>query len=90
MRTLAEVVKSDVAIKPLELGDWIVVTVNLQEQTANFTVWPVDGSLPSSAGFVFGPILARLQSHSRKAPKTPCGYFGCVVKNTGVTVTLGS
>merc|ERR1719329_470334 len=40
MRGGSEVVRSDVTVKQLELGDWIEMTVNLQDLIADFTVWP--------------------------------------------------
>jgi len=94
MRAHDEVKRSDLGVKRLELGDWVGVEVDLEEKVATFTVWPKHGGKPSNASFAFGQILAQLNQKNVKAraPERPqvTGHFACVIKNTGVTVTLGS
>jgi hypothetical protein len=83
MRANNEVTRLEVGIKPFELGEWIVVTVDLSACVATFAVWPNDDSCVSTATVYFGETLQK--SKIMKA----CGHFACVVKNE-VVVTLGS
>lgn len=90
VRAQTEVVRSDISVKAMELGDWLEMVIDLEEQRADFTVWPSDGSMPSSASLAFGETLDSLRRNIPSLPKTNCGYLAVVVKHTGVTVTLGS
>eukprot|EP00434_Breviolum_minutum_P010457 symbB.v1.2.009222.t1/scaffold582.1/size184522/8 len=94
MRAHAEVLRSETsAVKPLELGDWIELEMDLQNRLATFTVWPVDGSMPSSATLNFGNTFQSIRSLVPSIPDTQdcvSGYMAVVVKHTDVTVTIGS
>jgi|Transcript_102704 hypothetical protein len=90
MRARNEVKRSDISVKPLELGDWIVLAVDLNERIASFSVWPSDGSHSSSASLAFGSILSDLKKHDPKKAPFCGGHFACVVKNEGVSLTLAS
>jgi len=89
-RAHAEVIRSDVGVKELEVGDWVEVTVDLDQQLAEFAVWPRSGRLPSIASVNFGSVLRTLQRKIPTLPQDNSGYFACVVKHLGVTVELGS
>jgi len=91
LRAHNEVKRFDVGVKRLELGDWISVVVDLEEQTATFTVWPKAGFRPSTACFAFGHILANINERlPRNRAIKAMGHFACVIKNEHTTVTLGS
>lgn len=91
MRAKTVVKRSDISVKRLELGDWIELVVDLDQQVAHCTVWPENGSLNSSATFHFGNVLSTLLEDNATARDTcSMGYFGCLVKKEGVTVTFGS
>jgi hypothetical protein len=90
MRANSEVKRSDVGVQPFEVGDLIEVTVDLQECTAKFTIWPKDGSAHSSAVFAFGSTLLQVKQKSPNLPMFRGGYLACVVKNTDVGVRLAS
>jgi len=89
MRARDQVIRSDIGVKRFELGDWVGLTVDLEEQVATFTVWPDNGGKCSAAHFAFGDALASLKE-SWQQPTKVVGHFACVIKNTGVSVTLGS
>lgn len=90
VRANAEVIRSDISVRPLELGDWLEMTVNLEAQLAHFTVWPRDGGMPSCASLAFGDMLDALKSRIPTLPKVTCGYMAIVVKHIGVSVVIGS
>lgn len=90
VRANSEVVRSDVSIRPLEVGDLVSVVVDLDRSLAQFTIWPTDGEAPSTALFDFGTALERLRARIPNVSKCRCGYFACVIKNAGVSVQLGS
>lgn len=90
VRAHAEVVRSDVSVKRLEIGDWLSVTIDLDKQIAEFVVWPVHGGTPSSARFAFGEAMDTLRFRIPGLPRVSCGFIACVVKHLGVAVTLGS
>lgn len=90
VRAHAEVVRSDISVKPLELGDWLELRVDLEEQVAEFTVWPMDGRPPSTAMMAYGHVLDQLQSRLPGLSRVNCGYLAVVVKHLGVSVALGS
>jgi len=99
MRSKAVVKRSDVSVKRLDLGDWIELTVNLNEQTAHCTVWPKHGQQSVSGTFAFGNMLSNFANEEKElaprgernfVPQISAGHFGCLVKNEGVTVTFGS
>lgn len=90
IRAQSEVIRSDVGVRPMEIGDWVAVTVNLDESVAEFAVWPGGGGQPSRATFHFGNALDTMRARIPGIPKTTSGYFACVVKHVGVSVKLGS
>ncbi|CAK0797006.1 unnamed protein product [Prorocentrum cordatum] len=90
MRALSNVVRYDVGVKQLEVGDWVELTVDMEGRTAEFTVWDADNGSSSSASFDFGAALQQMRHEMPNLPQASCGYAACVVKNVGVTVALGS
>lgn len=92
MRAHAEVLRSDqMMLKPLELGDWIELEMNLEERCATFTVWPVDRALHASCVTLnFGRALQDLRTFAPHIPDSVAGFMAVVVKNSGVTVALAS
>jgi len=90
-RAGAEIVRSRWRLQPLQLGDWIAVSVDLTKQVAYFrTVCTADGKQSSQVSFAFGDILERVTRTNGFVPQSPQGYLACVVKNLGVTVQLWS
>eukprot|EP00933_Yihiella_yeosuensis_P070859 TRINITY_DN79013_c0_g1_i1.p1 TRINITY_DN79013_c0_g1~~TRINITY_DN79013_c0_g1_i1.p1 ORF type:complete len:367 (-),score=62.10 TRINITY_DN79013_c0_g1_i1:199-1266(-) len=91
VRAFSEVIRSNISVKPIELGDTLEVVIDLDEQKADFIVWPVDGSTPSSASLSFGGALDSLrQQMPRQMPTQTCGYLAAVVKNIGVCISIKS
>jgi len=90
IRAQSEVIRSDIGVRPMEIGDWVSVTVNLEESIAVFAVWPAQGGPPSTASFHYGPALDSMRARMPSMPKTTSGYFACVIKHVGVGVKLGS
>ncbi|CAK0848103.1 unnamed protein product [Prorocentrum cordatum] len=90
MRALSNVVRYDVGVKQLEVGDWVELTVDLDGRIAEFTVWDAEDGSSSSASFAFGAALKQMEHAMSNLPQASCGYVACVVKNVGVTVALGS
>jgi hypothetical protein len=90
MRAQAQVMRSDVGVKPLELGDWITLVVDLHERVATVTVHPKNGGKASSAAFAFGEALMNARHLMPKLPSTVAGHFAFVVKNRGVAVKVSS
>jgi len=89
LRAHTKVVRFDAGVKRLEVGDWVSVTIDLRECTAEFTVWPAKkGEAPTSACLAYGFALQTNVVSTADVPS--CGYFACVVKNVGVSVCLGS
>eukprot|EP00927_Polykrikos_kofoidii_P012021 TRINITY_DN15158_c0_g1_i3.p1 TRINITY_DN15158_c0_g1~~TRINITY_DN15158_c0_g1_i3.p1 ORF type:complete len:624 (-),score=102.72 TRINITY_DN15158_c0_g1_i3:45-1826(-) len=83
MRANSELLKLDMFVKQLEIGDWIGMTMDLDRRNVRFTVWPVDGGIPSRAFCDFSSVFTGTS-------KEMCGHLACVVKNVGVSLTLGS
>ncbi|CAK0843082.1 unnamed protein product, partial [Prorocentrum cordatum] len=90
MRALSNVVRYDIGVKQLEVGDWVDLTVDLEGRIAEFTVWDTENKSASSASFAFGTALQQMMHEVPNLPQASCGYAACVVKNVGVTVALGS
>lgn len=98
MRVFADIVRASAFVKPLECGDWVEMCIDLDNRVATFNVWPctsngwppVTGTPSSTAEFPFGNKLTKLNQAGAKPVKLNVGHLACVVKNTGVTVTLGS
>mmetsp|Transcript_88441 Transcript_88441/g.250692 ORF Transcript_88441/g.250692 Transcript_88441/m.250692 type:complete len:375 (-) Transcript_88441:32-1156(-) len=90
IRAYDRVVRSNASVRPLEIGDWVAVSVDLEQRTAAFAVWAPGGGSRSSASLAFGAALAGLGSSAPTASATSRGYFACVVKHAGVTLALGS
>jgi len=98
MRVFADIVRASAFVKPLECGDWVEMCIDLDNRMATFNVWPntsngwppVTGTPSSTAEFPFGNKLTKLNQAGAKPVKLNVGHLACVVKNTGVTVTLGS
>jgi len=99
MRVFAEIARASAYVKPLELGDWVEMIVDLENRVASFNIWqlpsnswpPHPGIEPvSSTEFRFGDKLGKMNQTGAKAVKLHVGHLACVVKNVGVTVVIGS
>jgi hypothetical protein len=90
-RAFSKVKRSAISVKMLELGDWIELSVDLENKHARFTVWPADGGTPTSASVDYGYIFSNTEGGDlRKIHKCQDGYLACLIKSEGVMVTLGS
>mmetsp|Transcript_87685 Transcript_87685/g.151956 ORF Transcript_87685/g.151956 Transcript_87685/m.151956 type:complete len:439 (+) Transcript_87685:56-1372(+) len=87
LRVKSELVKFSVSLKPLDLGDVIGLSINLQEQRACFLVWPADGGPASTAEFSFGDALNACKEKT-VLNSVSKGCFACIVKNVGVSVEM--
>jgi len=99
MRVFGNVIKAKAHVRPLRVGDWIEMAVDLEKHVATFNVWspdpnawglPLPGRPDSTAEFRYGKRLAQANEDSSKPVKLNAGHFACVVQNVGVTVTMGS
>jgi len=98
MRVFQDVIRASVHVKTLRCGDWIEMVMDLDNLVANFTVWPqkLDANgrprQPSRAEFAFAQRISTLckETCDDQHPDLRTGHLACVVKNVGVTVTLGS
>jgi len=98
MRVFTDIVRASAYVKPLELGDWVEMAIDLDRKVATFNIWPrtptgwptTSGQPASSAEFPFGNKLSKVNQAGLKPVKLNVGHLACVVKNVGVTVTLGS
>uniref|UniRef100_A0A7S2M5M5 Uncharacterized protein n=1 Tax=Zooxanthella nutricula TaxID=1333877 RepID=A0A7S2M5M5_9DINO len=90
VRANSTVTRFGVEVRPVQVSDWVSVTIDLDKQLAHFAVHPADGSPVSAAGFDFGAALACLRASDPDLRIGSCGYFACVVKNKGVALKLGS
>lgn len=98
MRIFADIIRASAYVKPLELGDWVEMAVDLQKQVVTFNIWsrtengwpPLTGTPSSTAEFIYGNKLAKINQGGQKPVKLNVGHLACVVKNVGVTVTLFS
>eukprot|EP00929_Paragymnodinium_shiwhaense_P045199 TRINITY_DN23120_c0_g1_i1.p1 TRINITY_DN23120_c0_g1~~TRINITY_DN23120_c0_g1_i1.p1 ORF type:complete len:882 (+),score=182.91 TRINITY_DN23120_c0_g1_i1:152-2797(+) len=98
-RICSELVRVSAHVKPLRIGDWIEMVVDLDNHYMHFAVWPAKldaqgNQRPvSTAGFAFAGTMtqyrwedgSQIQLHDLSM-----GHLGCIVKNVGVTVSLGS
>jgi len=90
-RAGAEVIRSGLSLQCFKRGDWITMSMDLNQKVACFRIFSsVDGKPSSPVSFAFGSILEALREKTNLIPETPCGYFTCVVKNLDVSVGLGS
>ncbi|CAE8621811.1 unnamed protein product, partial [Polarella glacialis] len=68
MRVFADIIRASAYTKPLEIGDWVEMAVDLQKQVVTFNIWsrtpsgwpPTSGKPASTAEFVFGNKLGKL------------------------------
>merc|ERR1719188_2082748 len=99
MRIFGDVIKAPAHVKPLKIGDWIEMAIDLESRVANFNIWvpdpttwlPTPGVPPkSSAEFRFGKKFNRAGQAGDKPLRLNTGYFACVVQNVNLTVTFGS
>ncbi|CAE7777901.1 unnamed protein product [Symbiodinium sp. CCMP2592] len=90
VRVHEEVERCSQRVKCLEVGDWLEVISDLDNQTVSFVVWPEDGSRPSWATVSFAEILSKARGRISGLPRAPCGYLAVVIKCLGVSVKLGS
>lgn len=99
MRIFGEVIKAPAHVKPLKIGDWVEVTMDLENRVATFklwtqnpnTGWPAEYTPPrSTAEFRFNKKFNRAGQAADKPLRLNAGYLACVVQNVDVTVTLGS
>eukprot|EP00435_Cladocopium_sp_Y103_P071377 s89_g37.t1 len=61
-------------VKCLELGDWLEVISDLEQQK--------DGSAPTSATISFGDVLEKARGRA-SVPRSACGYLAVVMKHLG-------
>mmetsp|Transcript_8435 Transcript_8435/g.21703 ORF Transcript_8435/g.21703 Transcript_8435/m.21703 type:complete len:468 (+) Transcript_8435:102-1505(+) len=90
LRAQSDVIRCDMCVRRIHIGDWVSAVVDLDRRTAEFTVWPSRGGAHSSATLDFGAMLDAKRRTMPSLPKAACGYFACVVKNIGVGIRLGS
>jgi len=98
MRIFADIVRASACVKPLELGDWVELTMDLDEHVASFSIWPrgaagwpsTGGHPTSTAVFPYGQRLSKVNQAGHKSAKLNVGHLACVVKNVGVTITVAS
>lgn len=98
LRVFADIVRASAYCKPLELGEWVEMAIDLDKKVATFNIWPcnpdgwppVAGTPSSTAVFNFGSKLTNKTQGGQKPVKLNVGHLACVVKNVGVTVTIGS
>ncbi|CAE7386176.1 unnamed protein product [Symbiodinium natans] len=90
VRVHEEVERCSQRVKCLEVGDWLEVISDLDNQTVSFVVYPQDGSRPSWATISFAEILSKARGRIAGLPRAPCGYLAVVIKCLGVSVKLGS
>merc|ERR1719440_928997 len=96
MRVFADIIRASTFIKPLEVGDWVELAVDLNSKVATFNVWPAGptgwpemmGQPASTAEFPYGTKLGKLNQASTKQVNLTTGHLACVVKNQGVTIVL--
>jgi len=89
MRADADVERSHVNIKAMELGDWLEVVCDFDSRKVTFSVWPADGGNVSSATVDFSGASDRFRRLSAQVPSCAAGYLAVVLKHPGLTVTLG-
>lgn len=89
MRADADVERSHVNIKAMELGDWLEVLCDFDRRKVTFSVWPADGGNVSSATVDFSGASDRFRRLSAQVPSCAAGYLAVVLKHPGLTVTLG-
>lgn len=98
MRVFADIVRASACVKPIELGDWVDMAVDLDKKVAIFNIWPrtalenPETAQPiSSAEFSFGDRLGHMYTQTgQKNIKLNMGHLAVVVKNVDVSVTLAS
>lgn len=88
MRADADVERSHVSIKALELGDWLEVTCDFDRRQVTFSVWPRDGGDASTATVDFSGGAERFRRLSAKIPQCASGYLAVVMKHPGLSVSF--
>lgn len=89
LRSGSNVVRATPAVRRWEVGDFIEVSVDLEELVATFRVWPRSGKAPSVAAFDFGAGFAELGAASATVERRT-GYLAAVVQNLDVSIALRS
>jgi len=89
VRVHEDVTRCHQRVKCLELGDWLEVISDLEQQQVTFVVWPQDQSAPTWATISFGDVLQKVKGRTA-VPRSPCGYLAVVMKHLGVSVNLAS
>lgn len=97
MRILNEIVRASAQVKALQIGDWVEMAVDLDQQSVVFNVWPSGPSgwpdpskKLSTATFPYGQRLRRLNKTHHRTFNLSAGHLACVVKNINVSINLGS
>lgn len=99
MRIFGEVIKAPAHVKPLKIGDWVEVTMDLENRVSTFKLWTQDPNTGwpaaftpprSTAEFRFNKKFNRAGQTADKPLRLNAGYLACVVQNVDVTVTFGS
>merc|ERR1712232_79367 len=96
MRVYQDIIRASAHVKPLKLGDWVEMSMDLDKHIPYFTIWPGNSqaqlSRSSYAEFAFGSKISDSYTEAGNSQQLALGtgHLACVVKNEGVTVTLGS
>ncbi|CAK0874728.1 unnamed protein product, partial [Prorocentrum cordatum] len=86
MRIFGEIVRASGHVRPIAVGDWIEMDVDLDKSLACFKIWPCDlagmlipGKPDSTAEFNFAKKLSKALS---KPVDLTLGHFACVIQDT--------
>jgi len=75
MRVFADIIRASAYVKALELGDWVEMSIDMDERVAVFNIWPNSpsgwpestGQPTSTAIFPYGQRLGRLNQDGKKS-----------------------
>jgi len=100
MRVFHDVIRASAHVKALKLGDWVELFMDLDNCVAYFSIWPMSLNVEgqkrpmSHAEFAFAHKITNFYKDSGNEERPDLdlrtGHLACVVKNVGVTVTVGS
>lgn len=96
MRVFADIVRASAYVKPLELGDWVEMAIDLEERIATFNIWPrsptgwpvLTGRPTSTAVFPYGLRLGRLNQDTGQGGRRSKGSGGAPVQASHKAVKL--
>ncbi|CAJ1427753.1 unnamed protein product, partial [Effrenium voratum] len=75
MRADADVERSHVNIKAMELGDWLEVLCDFDQRRVSFNLWPANGGGASCATVDFSGRVERFRRLSEHVPMQATGYL---------------